>query len=237
VTAVGATCLAVALAALATASTAAAQGQVYDPLPPPGSAYVRFVNASTEDIVLHPDFLATQRLGAAGAQRITAYLVVENVAGKRLGVQMQAGSTVGEASFSAAPGSFNTVLVERAGHLGEQAGPGQALQAVQVVDRTDFNQSRARLSFYNATPACGSAALAIVPDGPAVFQDLAPGTATARSVNPVTAAVKASCTGQAAAPFDLKDMEAGGMYSIWLMQDGDGVISFLTRDATAKWKR
>ncbi len=215
-------------ALLAIAGPAAAQGQVYDPLPPPGSAYVRFVNVSGDEVTVQPDFLPSQTLGTGAAQRVTAYAVVEAVQGKTLAVQMQAKAQTGRLSFTADPGSFNTVLVEAAGV--------QSLKAVQIIDKTDFNQSRARLSFYNATPDCAGATLAIAPDGPVVFQDVAPGTAKARSVNPVTVAVNAGCAQGARAPVDLAGLEAGGMYSVWLMQGGSGVNALLTRDRTAKWK-
>ena len=216
-----------AAALLAIAGQAAAQGQVYDPLPPPGSAYVRFVNASGDEVTVRPDFLPGQTLGTVAAQRVTAYAVVQNVQGKTLALQVQSNAQSGQLSFTAEPGSFNTMLVEAAG--------AQALRAVQVVDQTDFNQSRARLSFYNATD-CAGATLAIAPDGPVVFQDVAPGTAKARSVNPVSVAVSAGCAQGGRAPLDLAGLEAGGMYSIWLMPDGGGVRTLLTRDATAKWK-
>ncbi len=217
-----------AAATLATASQAVAQGQVYDPLPPPGSAYVRFVNASGDEVTVRPDFLPGQTLGTGAAQRVTAYAVVQNVKGKQLAMQMQAQARTGKLTFTAEPGSFNTVLVEAAG--------AQSLQAVQVTDKTDFNQSRARLSFYNATPDCAAATLAIASGGAVVFQDVAPGTAKARSVNPVAVAVDAGCAQGGRAPLDLAGLEAGGMYSIWLLQGGGGVTTLLTRDTTAKWQ-
>ena len=215
--------------AVAGIGQAAAQGQVYDPLPPPGSAYVRFVNASGDDVAVRPDFLPAQTLGTAGAARVTAYTVVENVKGKPLAVQVQAKGQTGQLGFTAEPGSFNTLLLE--------GGGSQAPRIVQVVDKTDFNQSRARLSFYNATPDCAGATLAIAPDGPVVFQDVAPGTTKARSVNPVTVAVSAGCAQAGArAALDLTGLEAGGMYSIWLMPGTGGFRALMTRDTTAKWK-
>ena len=216
-----------AAATLAIAGPAAAQGQVYDPLPPPGSAYVRFVNASGDAVTVRPDFLPNQLLGTGAAERVTPYAVVQNVQGKTLALQVQANARSGQVSFTAEPGSFNTMLV--------QAARDASLQAVQIVDKTDFNQSRARLSFYNAMPDC-AATLAIAPDGPVVFQDVAPGTAKARSVNPVAVAVDAGCARGGRAPLDLAGLEAGGMYSIWLMPGSGGATMLLTRDTTAKWK-
>ncbi len=220
--------LAVLAVAVASPAWAQDQGQVYDPLPPPGSAYVRFVNATGDEVTVRPDFLAPQHMGTAESGRITVYGVAEHVAGRALGVEVQAGGRTGRATLHAEPGSFLTVLVE--------PGTGQSLDLVPVVDQTDFNQSRARLAFYNAMPGCASARIVLAAGDVAVFQDVAPGTAKARSVNPVSAPVKAVCAGEPAATLTLSGMEAGGMYSIWLMQPGGTATAFLARDATAKWK-
>ena len=212
---------------------AAAQNQVYDPLPPPGSAYVRFVNAVDAELALRPDFLPSRKLGTAPAQRVSAYFVVEKVTGRTLGLDAEAGQHRGHATFHAEPGSFVTVIVQQP----DGPGPGavSALGAVTVVERTDFNQSRARLAFYNATPACADASLVLDPDGPAVFQGVAPGSARVRTVNPVTAQVRAACNGTAAPVFSLEGLEAGGMYSVWLMLPGGKPVAFLGRDITARW--
>jgi hypothetical protein len=207
---------------------AVAQNQVYDPLPPPGSAYVRFVNALAADLAITPDFLPAQHLGTAGGQRVTSYAVVERVAGRALALDAVAGGRSGHTALQAEAGSFVTVILEQ--------GPANTIKVVPVVDRTDFNQSRARLSFYNATPDCADASLALDPGGPAVFQAVAPGTAKARTVNPVTAQVRAACTGQSAAPFALTGLEAGGMYSVWLMLADGQPTAFVNRDTTAPWR-
>jgi hypothetical protein len=206
---------------------ALAQNQVYDPLPPPGSAYVRFVNAADLAITVKPDFVGVQQLGAAAAQRVSPFLPIEKVAGRALSLDVQAGSRSVKASFKAEAGSYVTVLIE--------SDPAKGLVVVPVVDNTEFNQSRARLSFYNAT-SCAVASLSIDPDGPVVFPDVAAGSAKARSVNPVTAKIHAACDGKPAASIALEGMEAGAMYSVWLMGAGVSPQSFLSRDATAKYK-
>jgi hypothetical protein len=216
------------LALVMVTSPAVAQHQVYDPLPPPGSAYVRFVNSLANEVSLRPDFLPPQQLGTLPEQRVTPFYVVEKVGGRDLRLQMLENKEAGQTTLHAEPGNFVTVIVEHPA--------GGDLMAVPLIDQTDFNQSRARLSFYNATPACGAARLAVDPDGPAVFQDIIPGTAKARSVNPVVARVRASCTGLIAPVFGLEGLEPGGMYSIWLMMQGAGVAAFITRDTTTPWK-
>ncbi len=206
---------------------ALAQNQVYDPLPPPGSAYVRFVNAADLAITVKPDFVGVQQLGTAGAQRVSPFLPIEKVAGRLLSIDVQAGTRSVKASIRADAGSYVTVLIE--------SDAAKGLVVVPVIDNTEFNQSRARLSFYNAT-SCAAASLTIDPDGPVVFPDVAAGAAKARSVNPVTAKIHAACDGKPAPSISLEGMEAGAMYSVWLMGAGVSPRSFLTRDATAKYK-
>lgn len=225
--AAGTRLLAAALLLAGLSGGALAQNQVYDPLPPPGSAYVRFVNAADAAITVKPDFGGVQQLGTAAAQRVSPFMPIEKVAGRALSLEVQAGTRTVKASLKAEAGSYVTVLIE--------SDLAKGLVVVPVVDNTEFNQSRARLSFYNAT-ACAAASLTIDPDGPVIFPDVAAGTAKARSVNPVTAKIHAACDGKPAPSIALEGMEAGAMYSVWLMGAGISPQSFLSRDTTAKYK-
>jgi len=220
--------LAISAVGVCANSPAKGQGQVYDPLPPPGSAYVRFVNSLDDDLEVRPNFLPSQRLGATFADRVTPYFVVEKVAGRDLVFMLKDATRAGQVTLRAEAGTFVTIVA--------QAGSGQDIGAVPVIDKTDFNQTRARLSFYNTTVGCPSATLALADSGTAVFQDVAPGSAKARSVNPVEADVVASCVGRKAPAFALRGIEAGGMYSAWLMPHASEATAFLTRDVTARWK-
>ncbi len=211
---------------------AAAQGQVYEPQPPRGSAYVRVVNTLPAEVTIRPDFMTQQRLGTEPERRVMAYTVVENVAGRTLHLEVIEGGQRGQAGFQVEPGSFVTVLLHRNAH--------GAPAAVAIADQADFNRARARLAFYNSLPDCPAAALQLLPGGQAVFGDVPALTTKSRTVNPVTADVRAVCGGQAAPPLSLKDLEAGGMYSIWLIPGSRGEAphqAFLTRDVTAPWRR
>ena len=207
---------------------AAGQEALYGAQPPPGSAFVRFVNATGAAVDVRPSFAASRRLGTEGAARVSPYAVVDHVAGRSFPLEVQAGGQSVKAVLTVAPDSFSTVLVR-------DDGTG-TLSAVVVKDGAEFNQARARLSFYNATPACPAGALALVPAGTAVFSDMAPGTMRTRSVNPVKAMVRASCTGQTAADIMLENMEVGGSYSVWLMMPAGHPATFITRDTTLPYK-
>ena len=214
--------------AAAAASPAMAQEALYGAQPPPGSAFVRFVNATSATAELRPTFLAASTLGTAGASRVSPYAVVDHVAGKSLGVDVTSAGHSIHAALAVAPDSFNTVLIR-------EDAPG-SVTATLVKDGAEFNQARARVSFYNATPACPAATLALVPAGTAVFSDVAAGAVKTRSVNPVKAMVRASCTGQAAEDVMLDGVEVGGSYSVWLMLPGGHPATFITRDRTLPYK-
>ncbi|MBP0444031.1 alginate O-acetyltransferase AlgF [Roseomonas sp. SSH11] len=215
----------------AAAQNAPSQAQVYDPQPPPDSAYVRFVNGLGEEVAVRPGFMPPLRLGTGTQDRVTPYSVAEKVGTRELTIEASAQGRNARITLRAASGSFNTVLLHRA--------PDGSITGTPVVDLADFNRARAKLSFYNLAPNCGTASLQIAPPGPSVFDQVAFGTAKSRSVNPVTAQLLAGCGEGASAPnFPLENTEAGGMYSIWLMRpDGQALTSFVTRDTTTPWRR
>jgi hypothetical protein len=202
---------------------AAAQALLYDPLPPPGSAYLRVVNARSAPVRVEAASLPAVTLGTLPAERVGAYRVVENVAGRTLSVSTTVDGTRGETRLELAPGSFVTLMILPDG------------RASSVVDETQFNQVRAKIAFYNATADCADGRLAIDPGGPAVFEGVAPGASRMRAVNPVTTQVKAGCTGVSAPAFLLNGLEPGGRFSVWLMRLPQPT-AFLSRDATQVWK-
>lgn len=207
-----------------------AQGQVYEPAPPRGSAFVRFANTLPAAVQLRPDFLPAFGLGTQPAQRIGAYTVVENVANRTLRVEIAEGARRGQGSFRASPDSFVTVLV----HRGPDGNPAIAT----VVEETDFNRARARLAFYNALPDCPAGALQLLPGGQAVLAEVPTLAGRARSVNPVTAEVRAACGARVSAAFTLQGLEPGGMYSVWMIPGATGAPeAFMTRDVTAPIRR
>ncbi len=208
-----------------------AQAQVYEPAPPPGSAFVRIVNTLPSEIALRPDFLPPQRLGVAlPHQRVTAYNVVENAAGRSLRLEVTEGTRRATATLTAAPGSFVTVLVHR--------GAGGNPAITPLAENTDFNRARARIAFYNTLPDCPAAGLVLLPGGQAVFAEVPALQGRARSVNPVAAQVRATCGARVAPDFALQGLEAGGMYSVWLMPGpGAAPLAFVLRDSTAPFRR
>ena len=56
----------------------------------------------------------------------------------------------------------------------------------------------------------------------------------ARSVNPAAATVVvASCGAEKAKPLDLGKLDAGGLYSVWMMKPGGQLTAFMAHDTIA----
>ena len=130
---------------------------------------------------------------------------------------------VAEAAFQPKSGTFVTVVL----HAG---GPG--VQASVVVDKPEYNQIKARLSFYNATSDCAGASLSEAAGG-TVFNEVPPDSAQARSVNPAAATVTAACSSERTTPLPLGQLSPGGLYTIWLMRPAGALTSFVARDTIA----
>ena len=202
-----------------------AWGQVllYSQSLPEGTVYIRLASALPDAATVRTDFAGTVALGADGAARISPYYVAGDAGGKTVTLQVtQAGNTA-TAQFTPRSGSFVTVILH---------GDGGAVTAAVITDKPEFNQLRARLSFYNATPACAAGSLADAA-GKAIFGGMAANSGQARSINPVAAKVVAGCAAGTAPLLDLGKLEAGGLYSVWMMQPGGALTAFVAHDTIA----
>ncbi|WP_431270323.1 alginate O-acetyltransferase AlgX-related protein [Dankookia sp. P2] len=167
---------------------------------------------------------ARHRPGPAGHP----YAVVERAAGRHLALEAASAGATGRAVLGLEPGSYVTLLL----HRGADGG----IAATPVTDSADFDRAKARLGFYNAAPGCPAAALRLASNHATVFDQVAPGTARARTVNPVSAALRAEC-GEAAVGLPAEGFEAGGSYSILLIRpEGAAPAALLVRDSTARWR-
>ena len=210
-----------AVATLGAVNAAQAQEALYGPQPPKGSAYVRVVNALGDKADIKPDFRAPLALGASGGSRVSAYDVVESVAGKKLKLSVTVGGKTVSGTAEADPDGFLTILL-----LPDPSGA----KVVGVTDVAEFNQTRTRLTFYNTIENCDGGQLTLEPGGQAVFKDVAGASEKTRAVNSVTAQVRASCGDKSAEPVALAGLEAGGMTSVFLVLDGGKPSAFVVKD-------
>jgi hypothetical protein len=201
-----------------------AQPRLYEQRLPDGYALLRYANGLAEATQLRSEFDLPRALGTEGAARVTPYHVIENVEGKTLEMQLVSGGTTQRIGFTIQPNTFNTLLLLR---------EGEQVVARVIQDTTDFNQLRARLTFYNATTACGATTLALEPGGQAVLADVAGPGMRARTVAPAAARVRASCAGARVGPLDLGRLEAGQLVSVWMMAPAGTALLFRSTDTIA----
>lgn len=218
---------AVLLAALALATPAVARAQapmLYEMRLPDGYALVRYVNGTEAPIALRSDFDLPRQLGTDGAARVTSFFVIEKVEGRQLEMEATGPGLAARVAFAARPNTFNTVMLLR-----EEG----TLVARAVEDTTEYNQLRARLTFYNATAGCGTATLALEQGNRPVIEGVAQAGMRARTVAPAAARVVTSCAGARVGPLDLGRLEAGQLLSVFLVAPGGTPALVAARDFIA----
>lgn len=218
------TCLALA-ATLSLAGVAAARAQIllYSQRLPEGTVYVRLASALPAASSIATDFAGTVALGATGADRISPYFVAGKAGDKTVTLQVTQNGHQATATFTPKSGSFVTVVLH---------GTDTAVTAAVVTDKPEYNQLKARLTFYNATPDCAAGSLSEGTGRP-VFSAVPPDGVQARSINPVTTTVTAACASGKAPAVPLGQVDPGGLYTVWLMRAGSGLTAFVARDTIA----
>lgn len=211
-----------ALFATAAASAVHAQPLLYAQRLPEGTVYIRLASALAAPATVTTDFAGPVTLGNADASRISPYFVAGTAGGKTVTMQVATGGKTSATSIQPKSGTFITVV------LAEKAG---SVSAAIVTDHPEYNQLRARLSFYNAADDCAAASLS--EGGKPVISNVAANAVQARSINPVAATVTAACGSDKLKPLDLGKLNEGGLYSVWLMKPGGQPVAFMAHDTIA----
>jgi len=185
----------------------AEEAALYDPAPPPDSAFVRVVNATPGSAPIEV-VVNGLSLSSVGYQQATHYAVVKG--GER---SLSAGPTTAELSFDS--GAFYTVVLE-----------GGTLSALS--DTPNDNLAKARLTLYNLSDAPVSLKTA---DGQvAVLEGVSPNGVEGRAVNaiPIELAV---FSGDQSITLPKVTLAQGNSYSIFVTGT-DPVAAALVRDTT-----
>ena len=221
---VGRILIAVSLIAAAMGlNPAMSQPLLYAQRLPEGTVYVRLASALPDAAKVQTDFAGTVELGSDGAARISPYFVAGQAGGNKVAMQVAAGGKTATATFEPKSGTFITVVL-----FAKADGVATAI----ITDKPEYNQLKARLTFYNATSDCSAGSLSDSA-GRQVFGAMAPDSGQARAINPVSATVTAACAAGKAAPLNLGELQAGGLYSVWMMRPAGQLIAFLAHDTIA----
>ncbi|MBK5653301.1 MAG: alginate O-acetyltransferase AlgF, partial [Rhizobium sp.] len=190
-------CVAIAL----TASAAAAQeiGRLYATRPPPGSAFLRIVNAEpTAAAKLNGSDLPIDKNAVASRYRVVR---------ANEPIRLTVDGVATEVAAKPQADQFYTIAIARDGKTWSSTaideGQGSA------------NDLKAQLRFFNLSGTC-DASLRIA-DGPVVFQATAFGHFNSRTINPVQARLEATCNGASAA-LTLPQLRSGDHFSLFLVE-------------------
>jgi hypothetical protein len=206
------------------AGPAFAQPMLYEQRLPEGTGFVRLVNATGGQITVKPDYDEATTLGTNGAERVSPFYVSEGIAGRPVRLQVTAGGRTVPVDVRLQGSALNIVVIR---------GSGERIGADAFQVRQLYEQQRAVLAFVNAVPDCPNGTVALA-GGQAVIQGVAPMSAQNRAVAPAAAVLRASCGNQAAPNLDLGRLQAGGLYSVWLMAPEGQPVSFVARDTIAR---
>jgi alginate O-acetyltransferase complex protein AlgF len=170
--------------------------KLYEPAPPPGAAFVRVINLTGAGEA--PEVMIGESVvGTVGELQASPYHVVE---------ERETPIALGDAEATAAiePGRFFSIV----------ARPGEDGIAITTLeDEPNTDRTKAQLALYNLT---GEADVDLVTsDGKVVvFEDVAPDSATYRTVNAVTVGLSVKINGEVVATFEDVPLERGTAFGI-----------------------
>ncbi|MGE8655398.1 MAG: alginate O-acetyltransferase AlgF [Achromobacter sp.] len=195
---------ALALALAIAGGAAHAEGvlaQLYAARPPAGSSFVRVVNPETGPVRVQIANGPSQEISPT--RPASTYAIVKGNQPFNLLLDGRPA-----ASVQVKPDTFTTLVVRR---------DGVNLTYVAIDDSNGAQDAlKAELRFYNLAADCPGARLEVSPAGPTLFQDVKPGAAAARAINPVSATLAAGCGTVVSPSLALPALQPGDHYSLFL---------------------
>lgn len=189
-------------------STALAAPALYSTGPGEASAYIRFVNLTSQPVSLGAAEQVLEGMQASDFQTVTS--------GKALGGVIRSGEQSLLLQDSLPEGAFLTVaIVESQGSLSMN----------RFLDEvSDFSAKRSSVSLYHAAPDCGLADVKVQGRDLRLVQGVAYGQVMRRQFNPAELNLEVVCAEQTSPiPVPSQGMlEPGERYSILLYQNAEG---------------
>jgi alginate O-acetyltransferase complex protein AlgF len=200
----------------------AAGPKLYESGPGEDAAYVRFVNATGQPIDVLAAGKNAGRMHIDNAHPASAFLPLRPkslIAGR-----ISQGNATADINATAAPGELVTVVV--------WSKAGQALETTVLAELPkDFNALKATLAFYNFDSQCPAAGLTAGGRDTVIVEGTGPLSVKRRTVNPVALSTQPTCGAARIGPaLDLKTLEAGQRYSIFLAPGPQGRRAFWVKD-------
>jgi alginate O-acetyltransferase complex protein AlgF len=204
-----------AFAAVAMPAAAQTSGLLYDPQPPPNSAYVRVINAAP-DATVDVSVDGRARLSGLATGDASDYLVLP--AGKRvLSIAARGNPAPADVAVDVVAGRALTIAFHsvRAGS-----------QPWIFEDKANTNKLKAVVAVYNLVEK-GSAIDVLTADGATkVFSSVAPGSSSGLSVNPIKVELVTTASGTTAPLARAAlSMAPGGTYSMLFFRSARGELA------------
>lgn len=206
---------------LGSSAAVLAEPQLYETGPSEVSSYVRFVNATDAALEITAAKGAKIALSAAADGRASRFFTVKS--GVKLTANVLSNGRKTTVEVSGKPWEYITVAIL----------PGDAAKLkTQLVRETpdDFNAMRASVSLFNLDASCAAATLQGGAKSATILEGVKPYAVQRRLINPVKLSASARC-GDAPAEVDLGQLEAGGRYSVFLMNLKKTRQAWFVRDA------
>lgn len=195
------------------AAAVANEDRLYDPSPPPGSAFVRAVSCYAAGAAVDVR-VGTTALGKLKPTEASAYRVVAPG-------ELKASFGTNSTTVKVEPGSFYTLVLRD----GTGAAP-------LLTDQPSTNLSRAQVTLYNLTDA-PSAALKLADGSAAVVDAVASGTASGRLVNAVTVDLGVWIGVKPGPTLPGRALQRGASYSVFLCPGADGARATWVENTTS----
>jgi len=199
----------------------AADIPLYPTGPPEDSAFIRFVNGTTQSLQVVA-YKGQSRLTLDAGQPVSPFYPV--TASGTIKGTLSSGKHQLPIRVKAQPGEFVTVVA-----LPDVTG----IRQVSVHDRPDdFNGLKASLGFFNLDGSCIDARLRPAGRNVDLFKGVGQGHLQRHSINPVKLSLQLLCAGVNAGPaLDLGGLEAGERYSVFLLPSSSGPRLLAATDA------
>lgn len=181
-------------------------GQLYDPMPPADSAYVRVINVPA-DFSLNVLVDGKERVKKLAGGTATDYMVIPAGSHRISLKEVSGGASVLDEALEVTAGRSMTLAFE---------GRQQPLRVFS--DKANTNKAKAVLCAYHLAPRAPALDVRTDDDKLTVFPALAAGSSKCLNVNPIKVSLKAVGQGTASAMAAL-EMDYGGTYALWILPD------------------
>jgi len=200
-----------------------AEPQLYETGPSEESSYVRFVNATEQDVaVISSQGSAKVELTAKTEGRSSRFFPVKS--GSKLSATIQSNNRKIPVEVVGSPWEYITIAIVPSGH-------GRVKTMLVRETPSDFNAMRSSLALFNLDAKCGAAVMQGGAKNVTILDKVQPFSVQRRLVNPVKLNATVACTGRSGGvAVDLTQLQAGERYSVFLLTLKNTRQAFFVRD-------